>query len=78
MVRVASSDLLEFSLGLEPNRQQQFHAKRLAAVMRKLGWRGPALVKMEDGRTVRGYQRPLSDFGDPDDPALQHKPKQPY
>jgi len=78
MVRVASSHLLEFSLGLEPNRQQQFHAKRLAAVMRKLGWQGPALVKMEDGSTVRGYQRPLTDFGDPDDPALQHKPKPSY
>jgi hypothetical protein len=78
MVRVSSSHLLEFSLGLEPNRQQQFHAKRLAAVMRKLGWQGPALVKMEDGSTVRGYQRPLTDFGDPDDPALQHKPKPPY
>jgi predicted P-loop ATPase len=78
MVRVSSSRLLEFPLGLEPNRQQQFHAKRLATVMRKLGWQGPALVKMEDGSTVRGYQRPLTDFGDPDDPALQHKPKPPY
>ncbi len=75
MVRVASSHLLECPLGLEPNRQQQFHAKRLAAVMRKLGWQGPALVKLEDGSTVRGYQRPLTDFGDPDDPALQQKPK---
>ena len=78
MVRVPSSFLLEFPSGLEPNRQQQFHAKRLAAVMRKLGWQGPALNKMEDGSTVRGYQRPLTDFGDPDDPALQHKPKPPY
>jgi hypothetical protein len=78
MVRVSSIRLLEFPLGLEPNRQQQFHAKRLATVMRKLGWQGPALVKMEDGSTVRGYQRPLTDFGDPDDPALQHKPKPPY
>lgn len=78
MVRVASSHLLEFPLGLEPNRQQQFHAKRLAAVMRQLGWHGPALNKMADGSTVRGYQRPLTDFGDPNDPALQPKPKPSY
>jgi len=78
MVRVASSFLLEFPLGLEPNRQQQFHAKRLATVMRQLGWQGPTLIKIEDGSTVRGYQRPLTDFGDPDDPALLHKPKPSY
>jgi hypothetical protein len=78
MVRVPSSFLLEFPLGLEPNRQQQFHAKRLATVMRQLGWQGPTLIKIEDGSTVRGYQRPLTDFGDPDDPALQHKPKASY
>jgi len=75
MARVASSYLLEFPLGLEPSRQQQFHTKRLAAVMRKLGWQGPSLNKMKDGSTVRGYQRPLTDWGDPDDPALQPKPK---
>lgn len=78
MVRVPSSFLLEFPLMLEPNRQQQFHAKRLATVMRQLGWQGPALIKIGDGSTVRGYQRPLTDFGDPDDPALQHKPKPSY
>jgi Virulence-associated protein E len=78
MVRVPSSFLLEFPLMLEPNRQQQFHAKRLATVMRQLGWEGPALIKIGDGSTVRGYQRPLTDFGDPDDPALQHKPKPSY
>jgi hypothetical protein len=78
MVRVSSSFLLEFPLMLEPNRQQQFHAKRLATIMRQLGWQGPTLIKIADGSTVRGYQRPLTDFGDPDDPALQHKPKPTY
>jgi hypothetical protein len=47
-------------------------------VMRQLGWHGPALNKMADGSTVRGYQRPLTDFGDPNDPALQPKPKPSY
>ena len=73
MVRVASGHLLEFPLGLEPNRQQQFHTTRLAAVMRKLGWHGPAPVKLEDGKVVRGYQRPITDWGDPDDPTLKHQ-----
>ncbi len=73
MVRVASSDLLQITLGLEPNRQQQFHAKRLAAIMRKLGSEGPAPIKMEDGSVVRGYQRALTDWGDPDDPAFARK-----
>ena len=78
MVRVASSHLLQVTLSLEPNRQQQFHTKRLATVMRKLGWQGPAPIKMEKGEVVRGYQRPLTDWGDPDDPALRHQPRVPY
>ena len=46
MVRVSSSNLLQIYLEIEPNRQQQFHTKRLALVMRKLGWKGPAPIKM--------------------------------
>jgi len=72
-VRISSTQLLELNLGIARDRQQQFHAKRLAAVMRKLGWKGPTLIKMEEGSTVRGYQRPLSDWGDPDDPQFKRE-----
>ena len=56
-VRVASSVLLTNVLEMSVERQKQHHLKRLAGVMRKLGWEGPQLVKFKDGRTVRGYQR---------------------
>jgi len=75
MVRISTSWLLEINLSIAKDRQQQYHTKRLAAVMRKLGWKGPALIKMEDGSVVRGYQRPLTDWGDPDDPQFKRKPK---
>jgi hypothetical protein len=74
MARVASSHLLQVTLSLEPDRQQQFHLKRLASVMRKLGWEGPAPIKGSNGSLVRGYQRPLTDWGDPDDPSFERKP----
>jgi hypothetical protein len=48
--------------------------KRLSGVMRKLGWKGPSLIKMNDGAVVRGYQRPLTDWGDPDDPQFRPSP----
>ena len=73
MVRVSSSNLLQIYLELEVNRQQQFHTKRLALVMRKLGWEGPAPMKMQDNKVVRGYQRPITHWGDPDDPAFKRK-----
>lgn len=73
MVRIASSDLLRYHLEFQTDRQQQFHLKRLASLMRKLGWQGPAPIKLEDGSVVRGYQRPLSDWGNPDDPSFKRK-----
>ena len=73
MIRVSSSNLLQIYLEIEPNRQQQYHTKRLALVMRKLGWKGPAPIKMADGKVVRGYQRPMTDWGDPDDPVFKRK-----
>jgi len=54
--RVSSTKLLEEVLGIFPERQQQFHTKRLALLMRKLGWSGPKNVRFE-GRVVRGYER---------------------
>jgi len=58
-VRVSTADLLTIYLEIPKERQQQYQTKRLAAVMRKLGWRGPMLLKFSDGDTARGYQRPL-------------------
>jgi predicted P-loop ATPase len=53
--RVMTMDLL-LKLEISPERQQQYHLKRIAAVMRKLGWEGPNKFKM-GGRVVRGYER---------------------
>jgi hypothetical protein len=69
MVRVATAWLLEVNLQILPDRQQQFQTKRLASLMRKLGWKGPAPIKMKDGRTVRGYERPTADWGDSIEPG---------
>ncbi len=55
--RIGTSDLLSDKLQIPPERQQQYHLKRLAAVMQKLGWKGPIRIKMS-GRVVRGYERP--------------------
>ncbi len=60
-VRVSTADLLRLQLEIPQERQQQYQTKRLAAVMRKLGWQGPMLLKSSGGETFRGYQRPLKD-----------------
>lgn len=54
--RVFTSDLLGEVLGIEIERQHNGHAKRLAGLMRSLGWE-PKKFKVE-GRTVRGFFRP--------------------
>lgn len=56
VVRVMSQDLLESILGIPIERQTQGHTKRLAILMRKLGWEAKKF-RVED-RTVRGYERP--------------------
>jgi len=60
-VRISTADLLSVHLEIPAERQYQSQTKRVAAVMRKLGWEGPRLLKMADGGTVRGYQRPAKD-----------------
>ena len=65
--RVKSTVLLTQALEFPIERQQQFHLKRLAGLMRKLGWEGPQLLKFKDGNTVRGYQRKA--------PETKNKPK---
>jgi predicted P-loop ATPase len=55
--RISSKAILTHTLEISSERQQQFHTKRLAQVMRKLGWEGPTPMKMSSGKTERGYQR---------------------
>ncbi|MEL3890449.1 VapE domain-containing protein [Ferrovibrio sp. MS7] len=55
-VRAFTSDLLGEILGIPVERQHNGHAKRLAGLMRGLGWM-PGKFKVE-GKTVRGFSRP--------------------
>lgn len=57
-VRISTEDLLTVKLQILPDRLQQFHTKRLAGIMRKLGWEGPKNIRLADGKVVRGYERP--------------------
>lgn len=72
-VRTYTTDLLGDVLGIPVERQHNGHAKRLAALMRELGWE-PGKFKVE-GRTVRGFHRPKPD-GHVDDklPFRDHVP----
>lgn len=63
--RITSSELLEDTLGVPPERQQQFHLKRLGSIMRKIGWDGPKSLKLADGKVARGYERRPSSSYDP-------------
>lgn len=56
VVRVETGDLLGRALGIELERQNQGHSKRLATLMRKLGWE-PTKFRIGNN-TVRGYERP--------------------
>lgn len=57
-VRITSAYILTSVLGITPDRQTAEHGKRLGVEMRKLGWRGPDLLRI-GGRPVRGYERAL-------------------
>jgi hypothetical protein len=54
--KVFSSELLGKYLTINPDNQKNFHAKRLAAVMRDLGWDGPKLIRI-NGKTGRGFTK---------------------
>jgi hypothetical protein len=56
-LRIPSQTILESVLSIPTERQQQYHPKRLAGLMRKLGWEGPRPLKMKDGSVLRAYQR---------------------
>jgi len=65
-VRVSSSELLSHVFDIEAERQHSGHTKRLAALMRSLGW---ADDKFKVGRhTLRGFSRPKPDDHVDDDP----------
>jgi hypothetical protein len=69
--RVASSYLLETILKLPADKHSDSAMKRLAVNMNKLGWEGPAVMKLDHGRkakAVRGYSRPA-------DPEQQELPR---
>lgn len=55
IVRVATGDLLAEALNIPLERQHNAHTKRLAAIMRELGWE-PCKFKI-GGKTLRGFQR---------------------
>ncbi len=64
-VRVFSHELIAVDLGLPLERQHNGHTKRVAGIMRALGWE-PAKFKIH-GKTVRGFRRPKPDDHEDDD-----------
>lgn len=58
--RVLSTHLLTQALRMSPDQVFQHHSKRLAMVMRSLGWDGPKPVRV-GGITGRGYERKRDD-----------------
>lgn len=58
-VRVFTADLLGEALNIPVERQHNGQTKRLAALMRELGWE-PAKFKAA-GKTMRGFRRPKPD-----------------
>jgi hypothetical protein len=57
--RVFSRDLLETVLGIAKGRQLDRDSKRLARCMRRLGWKGPEVIRIGKERTG-GYYREVS------------------
>ena len=54
--RVASMDIMTRDLGLSRDRVSPVDAGRVASIMRRLGWDGPKMIRVE-GKAVRGYER---------------------
>jgi hypothetical protein len=55
--RVASTELLTFTLGIDIDRQEVRHSMRLADVMRLKGWERTSNKMTIKGKQVRGYFR---------------------
>src|SRR5690606_7952118 len=60
-LRIFTSDVLNW-LGVVTDRQHVGHAKRLAPLMRKLGWEGPKVMRI-GSVTDRGYRKPAEGCG---------------
>jgi hypothetical protein len=56
MERCSSADLLGTVIGIHASKQRDIDFKRLGRRMRKLGWRGPAVMRIGN-ELVRGYER---------------------
>ena len=54
--RVASTDLLEIVLGIHISKQRDIDYKRLGRCMRRLGWDGPKVLRIDD-KLQKGYSR---------------------
>jgi len=57
--RVSSWALMRIHLEIGYDRMTDWQAKRLARVMRRLGWDGPKVIWVE-GRSQKGYTRPAT------------------
>ena len=68
--RVSTAEILEKVLGIVTESQHQGQGKRVAALMRSLGWESGKFKV--DGKTVRGFTRPKLK-NHVDDPDLRQK-----
>jgi hypothetical protein len=57
--RASSVDLLEKVIGIHISKQRDIDYKRLGRCMRRLGWDGPKLLRIND-EVQRGYSRPVT------------------
>ena len=58
--RVTTRDLMEHFLRLSAREMTDQVPRRLAYVMRRLGWQGPDVLWVE-GKAMRGYRRDIGD-----------------
>jgi putative DNA primase/helicase len=63
-MRAASDWLLRDMLDLNPNNVSGAASKRLAACMRRLGWKGPKTMKINGEDDVKGYCKSLQSLYD--------------
>ncbi len=54
--RVSTMDIMARDLGVPKDRMSPVDAGRVASIMKRLGWDGPKMIRIE-GRAVRGYER---------------------
>jgi hypothetical protein len=56
--RVSSTDLLTIVLGIHISKQRDLDYKRLGRCMRRIGWSGPQIIRI-NGKPTKGYARPV-------------------